>query len=236
MAQLMLSPTRAAVGQVNLVQLQVIVCARLPGDPRIIGAVPLLGKSRRCATSPRLTPRWRALLDLGKDRVSNFLIDVELSLSHLWPPVSGSAVRAPCPSAFGQRLANLIWLKRMFRAEQRGEGAARPATANGSVKGVRRGWCGPQPEARTRAPTQPTRNARRSPLERDGRGCWADREKDDVRYARFMRPEPGRSVRHGRTHQCCQEALSSVFRDTLWMTRRKICFAYFLNKTKTYGV
>jgi hypothetical protein len=80
----------------------------------------------------------------------------------------------------------------MFSAEQRGEGAARPATANGSVKGVRRGWCGPQPEARTRAPTQPTHNARRSPLERDGRGCWADREKDDARNARqIQRPGKG---------------------------------------------
>ena len=31
----------------------------------------------------------------------------------------------------------------MFRAEQRGEGAARPATANGSVKGVKAGLVRP---------------------------------------------------------------------------------------------
>ena len=47
----------------------------------------------------------------------------------------------------------------------------------------------------TGPPTQPTRMARRSPLERDGSGCWAVREKDDARNACLTRPGPGRSVR-----------------------------------------
>ena len=47
------------------------------------------------------------------------------------------------PSASGQRLANLLWLKHMFRAEQSGEGVARLVATSGPVQGAKEGMVRP---------------------------------------------------------------------------------------------